>query len=223
MLETFCTAANVKVLMQQPDAPKVLKEAEEILKRCCIPYGGQGLITDMNILAGTESDVQWSIEGNGHMTSIPDELQFAWAEMGGAKPLRQITVYKRYSTGGIHYVTRRHSHRDCYVFFAPTGQAKCVPGVIEYIFSTPLPGNEHSHFAAIRRNLPVPEEIVDPFRGYEDFGTQLWGSEHELDLEIITLGNEPLYHAIMMPWEDSILAMKLLDKVSSVQAVDNKC
>ncbi|KIJ04550.1 hypothetical protein PAXINDRAFT_22156 [Paxillus involutus ATCC 200175] len=211
MLETFCAAANIKALMQRCDVP-ILKEAEEILKHCCTPYGGQDFVTDMNIFAGAESDAQqWSIEGGAHTTSIPDELRCAWATGGNTKPLQKITTYKCYSVGGIQYATRRHSNRDCFVFFTPNRQAQRVPGVIEYIFSAPFSDNEHSYFIAIQRNLPVPEKVVDPFLGYEDFGAQLWSNEYGEHLEIVT-SRDLLCHAISMTWEDDILVMKPLDK-----------
>jgi hypothetical protein len=221
MMETFCAAANIKALMQRPDMPNVLKEAEEILKRCCTPYGGQDFVTDMNIFEGTGSDAQqWSIEGGAHTASIPDELQYAWAAVGNTKPLQRITMHKRYSVGGMQYATRKHSNHDCFVFIASKGQAKRVPGVIEYIFSVPFPDNQHSHFIAIRRNLPVPEKIIDPFLVYEDFGAQLWSSEYGQDLDIITLRDDPLCHAILMTWEDGILVMKPLDKVRPDRAMN---
>ncbi|KIJ09588.1 hypothetical protein PAXINDRAFT_17320 [Paxillus involutus ATCC 200175] len=182
MLETFCAAANIKALMQRCNVP-ILKEAEEILKHCCTPYGGQDFVTDMNIFAGAESDAQqWSIEGGTHTTSIPDELRCAWATGGNTEPLQKITMYKRYSVGGIQYVTPRHSNRDCFVFFTPNRQAQ-----------------------------RVPEKVVDPFLGYEDFGAQLWSNEYGEHLEIVT-SRDLLCHAISMTWEDDILVMKPLDK-----------
>jgi hypothetical protein len=175
----------------------------------------------MNIFTGAGSDAQqWSIEGGADTASISDELQYAWAAAGNTKPLQRITMHKRYSVGGMQYATRKHSNRDCFAFIASKGQARRVPGVIEYIFSVPFPNDQHSHFIAIRRNLPVPEKIIDPFLAYEDFGAQLWSNEYRKDMDIVTLRDDPLCHAISMAWEDGILVMKPLDKVSPGPAMN---
>ncbi|KIK82133.1 hypothetical protein PAXRUDRAFT_154483 [Paxillus rubicundulus Ve08.2h10] len=181
MLEMFCAAANIKALMQRCDVP-ILKEAEEMLKHCCTPYGSQDFVTDMNIFAGAESDTrQWSIEGSTHTTSIPDELRCTWATGSNTEPLQKIMTYKHYSMGGIQYATCWHSNCDCFVFFTPNLQAQ------------------------------LPEKVIDPFLGYEDFSAQLWSNEYGEHLEIIT-SCDLLCHAISMTWEDGILVMKLLDK-----------
>ncbi|KAG1863245.1 hypothetical protein DFJ58DRAFT_715176 [Suillus subalutaceus] len=38
MLETFCTAAHIKAMLQEPGAPDVLNKAAEILQQCCAPF-----------------------------------------------------------------------------------------------------------------------------------------------------------------------------------------
>ncbi|KAG2073508.1 hypothetical protein BDR04DRAFT_1010610 [Suillus decipiens] len=55
MLETFCTTANVKAMLQEPGAPYVVNKAAEILQRCCTPFAEEIFCADTSILrAATE-------------------------------------------------------------------------------------------------------------------------------------------------------------------------
>ncbi|KIK78442.1 hypothetical protein PAXRUDRAFT_114952, partial [Paxillus rubicundulus Ve08.2h10] len=49
MLGAFCTAARVKVLLQHPDAPKVVRDVSNMLKVCCSASDDRTLAADISI------------------------------------------------------------------------------------------------------------------------------------------------------------------------------
>lgn len=80
MLETFCTAANVKAIIQDPGAPDVIIKATEILQQCCVPFAGKGFRTDTGILHTVmDSDPYvWHDNANIIKTPVSNVLRYTW-------------------------------------------------------------------------------------------------------------------------------------------------
>ena len=55
---------------------------------------------------------------------------------------------------------------------------------------------------------------MDPFQSHKDFGAGLWRDKHTTELDIIPLNKGTDCHARAMAWEDDIVVMKSLDRVS---------
>ena len=89
------------------------------------------------------------------------------------------------------------------------------PGRIDLIFGVVSADRREEHFAVVRRNLPIPEGMEDPFRSYTDFGAGLWKEDYVEDLHIVPLVQGEICHAISMPWVDGILVIKPLNRVSN--------
>ena len=57
MLETFCAAARVKAMLNEPGVPDVLNKAMEILGRCCAPFAEGEFRTDTGIMRAAADSV----------------------------------------------------------------------------------------------------------------------------------------------------------------------
>ncbi|KIJ21301.1 hypothetical protein PAXINDRAFT_29888, partial [Paxillus involutus ATCC 200175] len=67
MLVMFCATAKVKVLMQHPEAPKVVRDANNILHQCCGTLSWEAFATDVKILNAVSDGIdvlKWSIDSS---------------------------------------------------------------------------------------------------------------------------------------------------------------
>ena len=76
----------------------------------------------------------------------------------------KIVAYRRCHLSGIQFAIHQASRRDCYVFFKD-GELLHL-GRIDLIFGVTSADRREEHFAAVRRNLPIPKGMEDPFRSY---------------------------------------------------------
>ncbi|KAG1895988.1 uncharacterized protein F5891DRAFT_959320 [Suillus fuscotomentosus] len=215
MLETFCAAAKVKAIIQDPGAPNVIIKAAEILQQCCAPFAGEGFHTDTGVLRTvTDSDPYVSHDNaNIIKTPISDVLRYTWentrTHMHGSEP---ITEYKQLNVAGLQYCSRNYSTSDSCVFFKNTS-GNCVPGVVEHMMST---GQDHNrvYYIAVRCYLPVIAGYQDPFSVYGDFGAQIWSCASSNQLEIVPVCGSRMCHGILMNWGSSELVLKPMNRVS---------
>ena len=86
---------------------------------------------------------------------------------------------------GIFYTCLETHLGNSLVHFYPNGdwRKSCVPGRIKYIHST-----DGVHYAlAIQRQIPLPDDRLDPFARYLHFPTKTYASTHSLSLEHVDL------------------------------------
>ena len=96
----------------------------------------------------------------------------------------KISLRARIKIQGICYTCSETHVGNSLVHFYPNGdQGKsCVPGRIKYIHST-----DGVHYAlAIQRQIPLPDDRLDPFAQYLHFPTKTYSSKHSL-LELVDL------------------------------------
>ncbi|KAG1853463.1 hypothetical protein DFJ58DRAFT_841643 [Suillus subalutaceus] len=203
MLETFCAAANVKAMMQNPTGPVILNEAAKNLGQCCDPFTG-GEKTNIGILSTVGQDTNSHQDIHDLKTPVPDDLEKAWqiaeTHLHQGRPYARcnhFTLYKQLNVLGVQYCGYAWSKEDSSVFFQWTPQ-EFVPGVIEYIFSTGEEDQQKYYFA-LRHNIPLAAEHQDPFQLYGDFGAQLWSSTHSQHLDIV-------------PWGETNVVLKHLNR-----------
>ena len=70
MLETFCAAASVKAMLQEPGAPDVVNKAVEILQRCCPPFT-EGFRTDIGILRTATQSIPYVSHNDANVVKAP--------------------------------------------------------------------------------------------------------------------------------------------------------
>jgi hypothetical protein len=214
MLETFCAAARVKAMLQEPGAPDVFNKAADILQRCCAPFAEEAFRTDTGILQTATEPIPGvsHIEANIIKTTISevrDTLEKAGTQLPGND---HITEYKRLNIAGLQYCSRNYSQADSRVFFKNTSE-KIVPGVIEHMFS--VGGQQRVYYVAVRCYLPVAAGYQDPFLGYSDFGAQIWSCALNSQLDIVPVCKSKICHTISMPWGTE-LVLKAMNRVNSL-------
>jgi hypothetical protein len=216
MLVMFCATAKVKVLMQHPEAPKVVRDANNILHQCCGTLSWEAFATDVKILNAVSngSDVlKWSVDSSQKEVSPPANVQHELMVANvGLEPSLKITMFLCCTVLAIRHTTQAVSRCDSSIFFK--GSGRLVPGVIEYIFSVPSKDSKKTYYIAARKNLPVSNSVVDPFQMYEDFRASLWRDKYGTDLDIVPIVGSVFCHTISMAWEYGVVVMKPLDKVS---------
>lgn len=215
MLVTFCAASRVKAILQHPDAPAIIKSADVILKQCHSNFDSEIPVMDiLNTEPQKDDTTQCMVHGSGKSVALSADLRTVLAEANiKVQDDTKVEMYSRFTIGKLQYATRAVTSADCQIFWnLPTGQL--VPGVIEHIFSIPLVKTETKYFIAARRNLPIPTNITDPFLAYPDFGAGLWSERYASVLNVLPVVGSTYCHAISMPWEDGVLVLKPLNKVS---------
>lgn len=215
MLETFCAAASVKAMLEEPGAPDILIKATEILRRCCAPFAEGQFHTETSMLHTNTESIEHVSHNPANILKIPisDVLRHTLETASTCLHTKDcITEYKRLNIAGLQYCSRNVSARDSRVFFKDTSEV-LVPGVIEHIFSIEKDENR-IYYVAVRRNLPAPTGQVDLFLAYRDFSTQLWNCTYDKQLDIVPVSGSRICHAISMPWGTSVLVLKPMNRVS---------
>ena len=216
MLLNFCAGAKVKAILQHPEAAAIVQRASTILQKCRDTQGDTSFDVDMRLLHEisvkndrSNMDTHDATEEIPILAHMVDMLMATGINCQEGK----IAAYRHCRLSGIQFATHQAPRRDCYVFFKD-GEL-LHPGRIDLIFGVMSADRREEHFAAVRRNLPIPEGMEDPFWSYTDFGAGLWKEDYAEDLCIVPLVQVEICHAISMPWVDGILVIKPLNRVSN--------
>jgi hypothetical protein len=127
-------------------------------------------------------------------------------------------VQKEIIHRGLQYASYDATQWDSIIFFQPKPGSSLIPGTIRKIFSIPIkdPGNTvstQSRFLAMHRYENTPDNVEDPFCRYPGFGALLWSQNVSKQVEIVDLSWK-FCHGICRNWQEGILVLKPLDKVS---------
>jgi hypothetical protein len=139
----------------------------------------------------------------------------------GWTPRKDALLHTRYRIRGLQYTRSTAGKKDSVIFFQPKAGGPLVPGVIRQIFSLPRVNPEGNKtrgiLLAVQRykSLADIDHIRDPFKRFTDFGAGLWHEKMDR-LEIITT-TQKICHAIWRQWEDKILVMRPLNRVSHIE------
>jgi len=200
MMNTFCAASELRVFLQRPGCPEVLRECAPILSEC-FPNTQTGTLShDMDTLE----------ENNESQSSRPKEIKLeddihrvlVTLIPGHSKTVRE---YARFEIKGKKFASSKATYRNSIVYFQPTGDDVLVPGVIRKIFEA---GDKPSVFLAIHRYLPAHN---DPFKKYPGFGaTVSWKATID-QVEIVPATNR-VYAANQRPWgKDCVVSRPLIE------------
>lgn len=223
MLNTFCATSNLRNFLQSPRCPGYLTSFSPILDEC---YRGEHrgtLVNDINTansvihnnlvasLSATMSKLQ-PLE-----TDIYEALVEAsdTGKLDGCKTYREALFHPRYTIGGLQYSDYKTGRKDCTIYFQPQSGKPLVPGRIRQIFSLPkdslISRDNRIVFIAVQR-YKIAMNISDPFKAFEAFGAELW-SKHLGEVEIIK-PTDQVCHGIMRQWDNDLLVMRPLNRVS---------
>lgn len=137
----------------------------------------------------------------------------------GRAPRKEALLHAQCRIRGLQYKCSTAGKKDSVIFFQPRAGEPLVPGVIRQIFSQPRlnpDGIEIKRvFLAVQRYKPIvdADHIHDPFKNFADFGAGLWHGA-TAKVEIIS-PSQKICHAIHRRWNDNILVMRPLNRVSN--------
>ena len=134
-------------------------------------------------------------------------------ELGSFHCPEKVNFQDRVTIRDHEFATYRTSENHGVIFFEDAaGASSLIPGVIRAIFLIRRDNTEHI-ILAIHRYLEPSRSLPNPFARYPDFGAGLWSSEMHKEVTIVP-GNRNIYHAIYRKWDDKLMVMKPLDRVS---------
>jgi hypothetical protein len=229
-MNSFCAAANLRTFVQSTRCPDMIGKCEPILKSV---YGEDTRGTLMNDIRTLDRNIN-PISNEDTVTKIDFDREklrcldvetykalvaFVNTENGvGWTPSKNVVLHNHYTIGGLQYRRSTSGKKNSTIFFQPEVGGPLVPGVIRQIFSLPrvsTGGNETSGILlAVQRYKSIKDRgrIHDPFSKFMDFGAGLW-DEATSEIEII-MPSQRICHAIWRKWEDKILVMRPLNRVS---------
>ena len=222
MLLNFCAGAKVKAILQHPEAAAIVQHASAILQKCRDTQGDTSFDVNMRLLHEISVKNNRSNMDNHNATEeIPISAYMVDMLMATRINCQEgkIAAYRRCRLSGIQFTTHQASQRDCYIFFKDGELLRL--GRIDLIFGVTSADRREEHFTAVRRNLPIPKGMENPFRSYADFGASLWKEDYAEDLCIVPLVQAEICHAISMLWVDGILVIKLLNRVSNCTIISH--
>jgi hypothetical protein len=142
-------------------------------------------------------------------------------KLGTCKAYPDALFLPRHMIRGLQYCDYKTGRKDSNVFFQPEAGKPLVPGRIRQIFSLTgnnLTGKEDVVFIAVQRYKEVIHDFSNPFKRFEDFGAGLW-SKHLGEVEIIK-PTDNVCHGIMHHWDNGLLVMQPLNRVSRCMGYD---
>ena len=200
MMNTFCAASELKVFLQRPGCPEVLRDCAPILAECFPNTQGGTLGHDMDTLGeNNENQLNKSKE-----SKLEDDVHRVLVTLipGHSKTVRE---YARFEIKGRKFASSTATYRNSIIYFQPVGGTGLVPGVIRKIFEA---GDTPSVFLAVHRHLPVGN---DPFEKYPGFGATVSWKATQDQVEIIPATNR-VYAANQRPWgKDHVVSRPLIE------------
>jgi hypothetical protein len=223
-MKSFCEASNLRSILQNSGGwSDRLKICAPVFQKWFGDDHRGTLMSDIRSFSSNISNTADSEPENfasQKLESLDTDIQDALVAQT-EEPRYQhgkAFVQKRITHRGLQYASYDTTRRDSIIFFQPKPGYSLVPGTIRKIFSMPLkdPGSAistQSHFLAVHRYESIPDNVEDPFRRYPDFGASLWSQNVSKQVEIVDLSRK-FCHGICRNWQDGILVLKPLDKVS---------
>jgi hypothetical protein len=139
------------------------------------------------------------------------------SDVNGCTPRKDALLHTQCRIRGLQYKRSTSGKKDSMIFFQPAADEPLVPGVIRQIFSQPQVNPDGIEtqcvLLAVQRYKPLMDGIHDPFNRFADFGASLWHGT-TAKVEIIT-PSQKICHAIHRRWNDKMLVMRPLNRVSN--------
>lgn len=201
MMNTFCAASELRVFLQRPGCPEVLRECAPILADC-FPSSQKGTLN--HDMATLEEDGESTL-ARPKKVRLEDDIHNALVRLVPDHP-RTVHEYPRFEIGGRKFAASHATYRDSIVYFQPLGGNRLVVGVVRKIFEA---GDRSSVFLAVHRYIPLRN---DPFQKYPGFGATVSSKETQDQVEIIP-ATARIYSANQRPWGDGCVVSRPLIEV----------
>ena len=231
MTQSFCAASSLRTFVQSARCPDMVAKCEPILNSIYGQDTRGTLMNDIRTLDNNMTDIpeednvsKWDYD-EAKLKPLDEETYKALVTFAATKYADEWTsckdalLHPQCRIRGLQYKRSTAGKRDSVIFFQPKADAPLVPGVIRQIFSLPQANPDgikmQGMLLAVQRYKPLvtTERIRDPFTRFEDFGAGLWHNATD-KVEIIT-PSQKICHAIRRRWDEGILVMRPLNRVSN--------
>jgi len=162
LMRTIIRAGSLKRWLASEECP-------EIIRQCKVLF-------DRAFTALDDSDLQDEETLTNLMVTTP-------ADLLSLVNANKVTLQARFRYERVIYARSTTHMGNSLIHFYPGGSTSspAVPGSIQYIFQAP----DSPVSFAVRRQLPLPEGVLDPFRHYPHFPAKLYSSVLSDDLELV--------------------------------------
>lgn len=141
LLRSFIRASRLRQWITRPNCPPALEAVRTIFEKAF----------------GTESRVDDTDELTGHLIKVPDDLR----RLTG---FTELKVQARYHQGKIIFArASTHIGNSLVRFYSRGDTSQPLNGSIKYIYWC-----NHAVKFAVNRQLPCPDNVVDPFINYPE-------------------------------------------------------
>jgi len=231
MTQSFCAASSLRTFVQSARCPDMVAKCEPILNSIYGQDTRGTLMNDIRTLDNNMTDIpeednvsKWDYD-EAKLKPLDEETYKALVTFAATKHAdgwtyrKDALLHAQCRIRGLQYKRSTAGKRDSVIFFQPKADAPLVPGVIRQIFSLPQANPDgikmQGMLLAVQRYKPLvtTERIRDPFTRFEDFGAGLWHNATD-KVEIIT-PSQKICHAIRRRWDEGILVMRPLNRVSN--------
>lgn len=231
MTQSFCAASSLRTFVQSARCPDMVAKCEPILNSIYGQDTRGTLMNDIRTLDSNMNDIpeeynvsKWDYN-EAKLKPLDEEtykalVTFATtSNVDGWTPCKDALLHTQCKIRGLQYKRSTAGKKDSVIFFQPSADEPLVPGVIRQIFSQPRvePNGIETQdiFLAVQRFKPLvdADRIHDPFKRFADFGAGLWHGA-TAKVEIIA-PSQKICHAIHRRWNDKILVMRPLNRVSN--------
>jgi hypothetical protein len=162
LMRTVLRAGNLKRWLASPQCPEILRQCKALF--------------DCAFVIPDNSDDEGEDPAVAPLVTTPADLRLL-------VNTDKVALQARFRHKGVMY-TRSATHMgNSLIQFYPGGStvSPALPGSIEYIFRTP----DGPVSFAVRRQLPLSEGTLDPFRHYPHFPAKLYSSSLAGTLELV--------------------------------------
>ena len=186
LLRSFIRASRLRQWIARPNCPPALQAVRSIFEKA-FGTGSQGDTMD---------------EQTGRLTKVPNELY----RLTGCT---ELEVQARYHQGSVIFArASTHIGNSLIRFYSGGDLSQPLNGSIKYIYRC-MDGVKF----AVNRQLPCPDDVVDPFIVYSELHASLHSTDLSTELEEVA-PHWVLGHCARWQLSESLAVMLFLSRVS---------
>ncbi|KAJ3531476.1 hypothetical protein NMY22_g8140 [Coprinellus aureogranulatus] len=195
VLKTFCSAAHLKSMLDQPqtlahrDSPPTIFQRSLALIRQCLPDAVKGTML--------ETSAERMCTSKPVLKTLDQDVveQFTKANLRGVS----VNVFRRVQQNRSVFATRNTSRAHSTVWFKVPGQSDLRPGTIREIF-------EHGDVTYLVVQCYALRH-ASFFDRFPEFGVEIWTQKLQIQPIIIPL-SPSVYPSLLREWGTDALAVK---------------
>jgi hypothetical protein len=216
MMQAFCAGSNLRISMELPGCPKMIRRCLNIVEGLDQEVRGTFMSDIITMGADVDADADADaveVSPVQKAITLDTDIQTALetrliSESGSVSTAFKVSDYPKLNISGLRFSEYNTTNGNGTIFFQPTGTTELVPAVIRRIFCI-QPDEPSIHagqiFLAIHRFRPSTTN--DPFAFCKDYGASLWEKETSDDVEVIRV-TQRICHANQQNWQEDVVVMR---------------